>query len=73
MTVRLPEYSLAVTEDVATRRFWQMTLNGMDITFGSAKRLVPGTGSTLTVLKEAIISICHKGNGSRGKERWRST
>lgn len=73
MTVRLPEYSPAVTEDVATRSVWQVTLNGMDITFGSAEWLVPGTASTLAVLKEASISICHKVNGSRGKERWRST
>jgi len=68
MTVRLPEYSLAVTEDVATCSIWQMTLNGVDITFGSAKWLVSGTASTLTILKEASISVCHKGSGSRGKE-----
>jgi hypothetical protein len=67
--VRLPEYSVAVTEDVATRSVWQMTLNSIDITFGSAKRLVPGTASTFTILKEASISICHKGSGSRGKEK----
>jgi hypothetical protein len=46
-----------------------MTLNGIDITFGSAKWLVPGTASTLTILKEASISICHKGSGNRGIEK----
>jgi hypothetical protein len=67
--VRLPEYSVAVTEDVATRSVWQMALNSIDITFGSVKWLVPGMASTLTILKEASISICHKGSGSRGKQK----
>jgi len=40
MTARLPEYFVAVTEDVSTRSIWQMTLNGIDITLGSAKWLV---------------------------------
>jgi len=62
MIVRLPEYSVAVTEDFATRSVWQMTLNGIDITFGSAKWLVPGTASSLTIFKEASNCICHKGS-----------
>lgn len=69
MTVRLPEYSLSVTEDVATYSVWQMTLKGVDIIFDSAKWLVPGTASTLTVLKEASISVRHKGSGSRGEKK----